>query len=66
MANVVKVQKEAVDPFEDTGEIARALEYLSEKYAMSPGDAYWIKEAKVSLLAMQVSIELLKEMHAEQ
>ena len=66
MANVVKLQKKGVDPFEDTGEIANAIEYLSEKYAMTPGDAYWIQEAKVSLLAMQVSIELLKEMQAEQ
>ena len=66
MANVVKLQKKGVDPFEDTGEIANALEHLSEKYAMTPGDAYWIHEAIVSLLAMQVSIELFKKTQAEQ
>ena len=48
-------------PFDDTHEICHELERLSQKYEMTPGDDYYIQEAKVTLLAMQVSLSVMQK-----
>jgi len=50
-----------VDMFEDTQEICCALEYLSVKYLMKPGDDYYIQEAKESLLGMQTWLRKMQK-----
>ena len=48
-------------PFDDAFEIFHELERLSQKYEMTPGDDYYIQEAKVTLLAMQVSLSVMQK-----
>ena len=48
-------------PFDDAYEIFHELERLSQKYEMTPGDDYYIKEAKVTFLAMQLSLSLMQD-----
>ena len=56
-----KVELDVVDMFEDTQEICCALEYLSVKYLMKPGDDYYIQEAKESLLGMQTWLRKMQK-----
>ena len=48
-------------PFDHAYEIFHELERLSQKYEMTPGDDYYIKGAKATYLAMQLSLSLMQD-----
>lgn len=57
---VDEFRSDALNPFDDTGEICDALNNLAQKYQMSPGDSYWIGEATTTLLGMELALAVQK------
>tara|TARA_R100000654_G_scaffold16058_2_gene33921 strand:+ start:598 stop:801 length:204 start_codon:yes stop_codon:yes gene_type:complete len=54
-------KKDAQDPFGSAGEIGLALDQLPTRYAMTPEDEQLIHEARVCLLAMEISLSLMRD-----
>ncbi len=54
-------ERDAQNPFDDTGEICLALDQLPKRYAMTPEDEQYIYDARVSLLAMEISLSLMRD-----
>ena len=54
-------ERDAQNPFDGAGEIGLALDQLPKRYAMTPEDEQLILKARACLLAMEISLSMMRD-----